>query len=74
MAGWLPSMGYIDLDGPPDGHAAIDEAAAAADREPEQVRRLLNVNGRFGSATGFLEEEHVQIHELLEPLARLGFY
>lgn len=53
--GWLPSVGYVELDRIPDGNAAIDEAALAARRAPEQIRRLLNLNGRFGSGAGFLE-------------------
>jgi alkanesulfonate monooxygenase SsuD/methylene tetrahydromethanopterin reductase-like flavin-dependent oxidoreductase (luciferase family) len=47
--GWLPSLGY--LSGGPDDladlNAHIDGAAVAAGREPGQIRRLLNVGGRF---------------------------
>jgi alkanesulfonate monooxygenase SsuD/methylene tetrahydromethanopterin reductase-like flavin-dependent oxidoreductase (luciferase family) len=43
--GWLPSMGYIELDALPAANAAIDEAAAAAGRRPADVRRMLNVLG-----------------------------
>jgi alkanesulfonate monooxygenase SsuD/methylene tetrahydromethanopterin reductase-like flavin-dependent oxidoreductase (luciferase family) len=47
--GWLPSLGY--LPGGPAGLAElnkhIDGAAAAAGRDPQQVRRLLNIGGRF---------------------------
>lgn len=42
--GWLPSLPR--LEGPErlaDGNAVIDEAAAAAGREPRAVRRLLNL-------------------------------
>jgi alkanesulfonate monooxygenase SsuD/methylene tetrahydromethanopterin reductase-like flavin-dependent oxidoreductase (luciferase family) len=53
--GWLPSTGYVELDRLPAANAAIDEAAAAAGRRPEQIRRLLNVSGTFGSGGGFLE-------------------
>ncbi|CAL9626670.1 LLM class flavin-dependent oxidoreductase [Streptomyces sp. enrichment culture] len=45
--GWLPSLGYL---GPGDlaaGNAVIDEAAQEAGRSPSDVRRLLNINGRF---------------------------
>lgn len=53
--GWLPSQGYA----PPERLAAmsarIDEAAAAAGREPADVRRLYNVDGAFGSGGGFLQ-------------------
>jgi alkanesulfonate monooxygenase SsuD/methylene tetrahydromethanopterin reductase-like flavin-dependent oxidoreductase (luciferase family) len=53
--GWLPSLGYLssvqDLS---DGNAAIDEAARAAGRDPRGIRRLLNINGQFGPASGDL--------------------
>ena len=40
--GWVPSLGYVqpaDLD---DGNKRIDEAAAAAGRDPRAIRRVLN--------------------------------
>ena len=40
--GWVPSLGYFQ---PPDlleGNRRIDEAAAAAGRDPQSIRRLLN--------------------------------
>ncbi|MEU6037931.1 LLM class flavin-dependent oxidoreductase [Actinomadura sp. NPDC047616] len=47
--GWLPSLPYLsDVRRLADGNAIIDEAAAAAGRDPAAVRRLLNVGGRFG--------------------------
>jgi hemerythrin-like domain-containing protein len=53
--GWIPSLGYLELEDLPDMNAAIDEAAVAAGRRPEDVRRLFNVNGRLGSGGGFLQ-------------------
>ncbi len=50
--GWLPSLGYLDLADVPASQAAIDEAARGAGRDPAQVRRLLNVNGRFEARSG----------------------
>jgi alkanesulfonate monooxygenase SsuD/methylene tetrahydromethanopterin reductase-like flavin-dependent oxidoreductase (luciferase family) len=47
--GWLPSMGYVELGDLPAMNAAIDRAAEDAGRVPADVRRLLNVNGPFGS-------------------------
>jgi hypothetical protein len=47
--GWLPTLGYLP-GGPSDlteANARIDEAAVSAGREPSQVRRLLNISGRF---------------------------
>jgi iron-sulfur cluster repair protein YtfE (RIC family) len=53
--GWLPSMGYIELDQLPQGNAAIDAAATEAGRRPDEIRRMLNVNGAFGRGGGFLQ-------------------
>ena len=53
--GWLPSLGYAGVDELPAMNAAIDRAAEEAARVPADVRRLFNVNGSFGSGTGFLE-------------------
>jgi alkanesulfonate monooxygenase SsuD/methylene tetrahydromethanopterin reductase-like flavin-dependent oxidoreductase (luciferase family) len=55
--GVLPSLGYLP-DGPA-GYAEInkhvDEGAAAAGRDPGQIRRLLNIAGAFAPAShGFL--------------------
>ncbi|WP_130013985.1 LLM class flavin-dependent oxidoreductase [Serinicoccus sediminis] len=51
---WVPSMGYAD---PPDLAAlaaVVDEAALEAGRSPASVQRIYNVNGRFGTGSGFL--------------------
>jgi hypothetical protein len=49
--GVLPSLSY--LPGGPADYAGInqhiDDSAAAAGRNPRQVRRLLNINGTFSS-------------------------
>jgi hemerythrin-like domain-containing protein len=52
--GWLLSMGYVGPDMLRELNARIDDAATAADREPASIRRLYNINGRFGSSSGFL--------------------
>lgn len=47
--GWLPSLSYLP-GGPADlaaMNARIDDAATAAGRGPSDVRRLLNIEGRF---------------------------
>ena len=54
--GWLPSMGYIELDELPARNAAIDSAAVEAGRRPDEIRRLLNVNGPFGGARDWAEQ------------------
>jgi alkanesulfonate monooxygenase SsuD/methylene tetrahydromethanopterin reductase-like flavin-dependent oxidoreductase (luciferase family) len=41
--GWLPSMPYLQPGDLEAGNAAIDEAAVDADRDPAEIRRLLNV-------------------------------
>ncbi|WP_242493733.1 LLM class flavin-dependent oxidoreductase [Sanguibacter massiliensis] len=61
--GWLPSLAYLaQMDGGTgvrafvEGNATIDAAAEAAGRDPREVRRLLNINGRFSPVrTGFLQ-------------------
>lgn len=52
--GWLPSLPYLkpgDLSG---GNRIIDEAARAAGRDPREIRRLLNISGKFNTAHGGL--------------------
>jgi alkanesulfonate monooxygenase SsuD/methylene tetrahydromethanopterin reductase-like flavin-dependent oxidoreductase (luciferase family) len=43
--GWLPSLGehYLHTEDAPKGHAAIDEAARAVGRDPNEIDRALNV-------------------------------
>lgn len=53
--GWLPSMGYLELADLPGSNDAIDRAAEEAGRLPAEVRRMLNLNGSFGSGAGFLQ-------------------
>lgn len=54
---WIPSLGYLP-GGPADLAAMneeIDGAAIAAGRDPSQIRRMLNIAGRFSSTSqGFL--------------------
>jgi alkanesulfonate monooxygenase SsuD/methylene tetrahydromethanopterin reductase-like flavin-dependent oxidoreductase (luciferase family) len=49
--GWLPSLPYLKPGDLQAGHRVIDEAARAAGREPAQIRRLLNVSGRFSAVS-----------------------
>ena len=54
--GWLPSLGYASVDELADMNAVIDDAAADADRDPRDVRRLFNINGSFsGEGAQFLQ-------------------
>ena len=66
--GWLPSQGYAAPDALAPMNAAIDEAAAAAGRAPEAVRRLYNVSGSFGSGGGFLRGSPAEWAEQLAAL------
>jgi alkanesulfonate monooxygenase SsuD/methylene tetrahydromethanopterin reductase-like flavin-dependent oxidoreductase (luciferase family) len=45
--GWVPSLGYLKPADFADAHARIDEAAAAADRQPSAIRRIINVGGKL---------------------------
>jgi alkanesulfonate monooxygenase SsuD/methylene tetrahydromethanopterin reductase-like flavin-dependent oxidoreductase (luciferase family) len=54
--GWLPSLGYLQ-GGPADlaeMNKQIDDGAAAADRDPREIRRLLNISGQFARVGGGL--------------------
>jgi alkanesulfonate monooxygenase SsuD/methylene tetrahydromethanopterin reductase-like flavin-dependent oxidoreductase (luciferase family) len=51
--GWLPSLSYLNEGDLERGNAIIDEAAAAAGRDPREIRRLLNVGlGQDGAIEG----------------------
>lgn len=45
--GWLPSYAYIKREGLAAGNAVIDAEAAKVGRDPREIRRLLNIGGRF---------------------------
>ncbi|MHA7135073.1 LLM class flavin-dependent oxidoreductase [Oerskovia turbata] len=49
--GWLPSIGRMSLQDIVDANARIDDAARAAGRAPEAVRRIANVSGPLSPAT-----------------------
>jgi alkanesulfonate monooxygenase SsuD/methylene tetrahydromethanopterin reductase-like flavin-dependent oxidoreductase (luciferase family) len=40
--GWVPSLGYVQPADVREGNRRIDEAAAAAGRDPKLIRRVLN--------------------------------
>ncbi|MFG3420417.1 LLM class flavin-dependent oxidoreductase [Micromonospora sp. NPDC048063] len=68
--GWLPSLGYLQPGDLARGNAAIDEAAREAGRSPGDVRRLLNVTGRFTPVgRGLLQGPPEQWAEELADLA-----
>jgi alkanesulfonate monooxygenase SsuD/methylene tetrahydromethanopterin reductase-like flavin-dependent oxidoreductase (luciferase family) len=45
--GWVPSLSWATPDLVPGMQRRIDEAATAAGRDPSEIRRVLNVNGRI---------------------------
>ncbi|MGD8167428.1 LLM class flavin-dependent oxidoreductase [Herbiconiux sp. P16] len=49
--GWLPSLAYFQPGGLRAGNDAIDQAATDAGRDPREIRRLLNIGGRFGTGS-----------------------
>jgi hemerythrin-like domain-containing protein len=66
---WIPSMGYADPPALADLNARIDDAATAAGRGPQAVRRMYNVFGRFGTGSGFLQGS---VRDWAEQLAGLA--
>ncbi|GAB3740375.1 LLM class flavin-dependent oxidoreductase [Nocardiopsis nanhaiensis] len=72
--GWLPSLGYLDLEDLPESNRTIDASAAEAGRDHRQIRRLLNLVGGSFSAVGdgFLKGPPEQWVEDLLPLTLEG--
>jgi alkanesulfonate monooxygenase SsuD/methylene tetrahydromethanopterin reductase-like flavin-dependent oxidoreductase (luciferase family) len=67
--GWVPSSPYVPPERLGAAQARIDEAAAAAGREPAAIRRLYNISGRIGpGGGGFLDGPAAQWVEELLPL------
>lgn len=74
--GWLPSVQYLEqgLADLAEGNRIIDEAAVAAGRRPHEVRRFLNIGGRFtAQGAGFLQGPPQQwVEELTEVALTYG--
>ena len=68
--GWGTSSGWAGPDRLPELNARIDSAAAEAGREPQEIRRLYNVNGVVtgGRSAGFL---HGPVDQWVEELTEL---
>ncbi|HEU4323860.1 MAG TPA: LLM class flavin-dependent oxidoreductase [Roseiflexaceae bacterium] len=67
--GWLPSLPFMQPGDLRAGNAVIDEAAREAGRDPREIRRLLNISGRFATERGgFLDGPSSQWVEELLPL------
>jgi alkanesulfonate monooxygenase SsuD/methylene tetrahydromethanopterin reductase-like flavin-dependent oxidoreductase (luciferase family)/hemerythrin-like domain-containing protein len=68
--GWLPSSAYAAPETLAGMNAVIDDAAWAAGRAPEDVRRLYNISGTFDvPGGGFLQGPPSQWAEQLAELA-----
>ena len=69
--GWLPSLSYLpDVSELGRMNAVIDQAAAEAGRDPDAIRRLLNISGRFSDrSTGLLNGPPDQWAEELAGIA-----
>lgn len=67
--GWLPSLAYLQPGDYPRGNAVIDEAAVEAGRDPREIRRMLNIAGRFQpQSSGMLQGPPAQWVDELEQL------
>jgi alkanesulfonate monooxygenase SsuD/methylene tetrahydromethanopterin reductase-like flavin-dependent oxidoreductase (luciferase family)/hemerythrin-like domain-containing protein len=66
---WVPSMGYADPPALPDLNARLDEAALAAGRAPQDIRRIYNIFGQFGTGSGLLRGTPLDWAEQLTDLA-----
>ena len=67
--GWVPSSPYVPPERLAAAQARIDHAAAAAGRDPADIRRLYNISGRIGpGGDGFLDGPPAQWVEQLLPL------
>jgi alkanesulfonate monooxygenase SsuD/methylene tetrahydromethanopterin reductase-like flavin-dependent oxidoreductase (luciferase family)/FAD/FMN-containing dehydrogenase len=67
--GWMPSLAYMKPGQFADSNATIDEAALGAGRDPREIRRVVNIGGRFssGGGGGFLDGPAAQWVEQLLP-------
>jgi alkanesulfonate monooxygenase SsuD/methylene tetrahydromethanopterin reductase-like flavin-dependent oxidoreductase (luciferase family) len=56
--GWLPSLGgnYISPEDAPGMHAAVDEGARAAGRDPAEIERAVNVMALDGEPSGWADQ------------------
>ena len=68
--GWIPSLPRMPLDEVPARQRIVDDAARAAGRDPRDVLRIANVNGRIadGDVTGWL---HGPVEHWAQELSRL---
>lgn len=68
--GWVPSLAYMKPGEFAEKNDIIDEAATGAGRDPREIRRIVNIGGRFssgGAGGGFLDGPAEQWVEQLLP-------
>jgi alkanesulfonate monooxygenase SsuD/methylene tetrahydromethanopterin reductase-like flavin-dependent oxidoreductase (luciferase family) len=53
--GWIPSSPFFPPEALPGANRVIDEAAQAVGRSPGSIRRGYNIEGEFGTGSGFLQ-------------------
>jgi alkanesulfonate monooxygenase SsuD/methylene tetrahydromethanopterin reductase-like flavin-dependent oxidoreductase (luciferase family) len=74
--GWVPSLSWATPELVPDMHERIDDAAAAAGRDPSEIRRVYNIGGTIadGPTRGLLSGSPEHWVETLTSFAHdLGF-
>ncbi|MFE1961309.1 LLM class flavin-dependent oxidoreductase [Streptomyces sp. NPDC059479] len=70
--GWIPSSPYFPPEALPNANRIIDEAAQAAGRSPQSIRRGYNIEGEFGAGSGFLQGPPAVWAEQLAELVLAG--
>jgi alkanesulfonate monooxygenase SsuD/methylene tetrahydromethanopterin reductase-like flavin-dependent oxidoreductase (luciferase family) len=73
--GWVPSLFWAKPDLVPEMMSRIDDGAAAAGRDPSEIRRIFNVGGRIadGAARDLLDGPPEHWIETLTGARDLGF-
>jgi alkanesulfonate monooxygenase SsuD/methylene tetrahydromethanopterin reductase-like flavin-dependent oxidoreductase (luciferase family) len=73
--GWIPSLGYAPPARIPELRARLDDAAAAAGRDPRAIKRIYNVGGRIGGRAerGLGGDAGELIEQLRSFVEELGF-
>lgn len=70
--GWIPSSPFLPPEALPGANRIIDEAAEAAGRSPQSIRRGYNIEGEFDVGPGFLRGAPAVWAEQLAELVLAG--
>jgi alkanesulfonate monooxygenase SsuD/methylene tetrahydromethanopterin reductase-like flavin-dependent oxidoreductase (luciferase family) len=72
--GWIPSAGWAPPPDLPGYITRIEDAATSAGRDPGQIRRIYNLGGSIGEATGkpFVGPTSFWVDELARLAAEVG--